>query len=170
MLGLMLAMRAEHYIYTVAVWMADGSPADRVPALALKEMATQPFYALIHAEEQRLLSPPPGGPLLVTAPDLLVATQLQLGEDAAKQFTVVPYSVLQVAQALAQSEHSKEQQIQLMYGWGPVPTKFSSVSSNDASSSSSHDRVAGPADDASRRVLMLPPAVELLELINAHVP
>ena len=31
------------------------------PAEALKELATQPFYALIHAEEQRLLSPPPGG-------------------------------------------------------------------------------------------------------------
>jgi hypothetical protein len=49
---------------TVAGWITKGQPAP-IPTQALKIVATHPFHALLHKEENRLLSEPEGPLLMV---------------------------------------------------------------------------------------------------------
>jgi hypothetical protein len=114
-----------------------------MPEADLKALSVHPFSALMHEEEQRLLAPPPNGPLLLTAPDLVVATQQQLGAEVAASFKQVHFTIPMVVEAMMQSESTKGQQISVMYGWAPVSE--------------------GGKDG--RRLLTLPPASELAILL-----
>ena len=124
MLGIAFAARAERSTLAVAGWLSEGRP-DPPPLDELKIFATHPFGALLNEEHNRLLSPPPTGPLLVSAPDLMVATQMQLavelGPEVAAGFAPNHYTLPAVVDALlASGVTGPESKIMVMHGWARV--------------------------------------------------